>query len=400
MVISYCLMKTNIGKVFSKLQRITTSSLFIPEIDGLRFLAIAIVILFHMNVFVINKMPFAFSDVPSDHLLIYNFLANGFKGVNLFFVISGFILAMPFAKYYLRNEKKVILRNYFLRRLTRLEPPYIITMIACFFILLLTGRNKIADILPSLGTSLIYLHNILPYGPSVNNVAWSLEVEIQFYVLAPLLSALFILRKYLRRSIILLTIISLPIVHVFYKLPMITIYDYLQYFLIGFLLVDLYINEFKITLSRLASLIIGILLFFIIIYTNIGNATEEIIFMFSILVFYYLALNDPVWKKVFNIKWVTAIGGMCYTLYLWHYMVIAAIGNSTIMWRVSDQYLPTLLFQFVIIIPFVIFFSLFFYLFIERPCMDKSWPNKFYAFVKNKLVIHKAVTEVLIDKKD
>ena len=50
------------------------------------------------------------------------------RGVELFFIISGFILGLPFAKQYLAGGKQVRLGAYFLRRLTRLEPPYILIL--------------------------------------------------------------------------------------------------------------------------------------------------------------------------------------------------------------------------------------------------------------------------------
>ncbi len=51
-------------------------------------------------------------------------------GVKVFFAISGFVLALPFLKYYLGiSDKKVQLKSYFIRRLTRLEPPFIITLV-------------------------------------------------------------------------------------------------------------------------------------------------------------------------------------------------------------------------------------------------------------------------------
>lgn len=111
---------------FNYLQRITSSGKFIPEIDGLRFLAILSVVLFHINglILIYDK------HVINKNNIIYNFinyiLSHCYLGVPLFFVISGFILSMPFANYYLKGQNKPELKKYFVRRLTRLEPPYIL----------------------------------------------------------------------------------------------------------------------------------------------------------------------------------------------------------------------------------------------------------------------------------
>jgi peptidoglycan/LPS O-acetylase OafA/YrhL len=102
-----------------------------PEIDGLRFLAIISVLLFHFNGFIFNKSQPISNTVFLNKL---NFvLGHGHLGVELFFVISGFILALPFANSYLKSKKKDNIKSYFTRRLTRLEPPYILIMIFFLF---------------------------------------------------------------------------------------------------------------------------------------------------------------------------------------------------------------------------------------------------------------------------
>ena len=63
------------------------------------------------------------------------------RGVELFFAISGFILGIPFASHYLRGVPRVNLRRYFIRRLTRLEPPYIINLMVLAGILVIVTRT-------------------------------------------------------------------------------------------------------------------------------------------------------------------------------------------------------------------------------------------------------------------
>ena len=108
-------------------KRKTNTTAFIPQIDGLRFVAIVMVLLFHINLFVTSKIPFAFSRPAADSWWLFRFLDSNRKGVLLFFVISGFILALPFAKAAREQGKPVELKRYYLRRLTRLEPPYFAT---------------------------------------------------------------------------------------------------------------------------------------------------------------------------------------------------------------------------------------------------------------------------------
>src|SRR5690606_13995932 len=121
-----------------------------------------------------------------------NAISYGNYGVQLFFVISGFILALPFARHHLAGGRRVSIAGYFKRRALRLEPTYLINLAILHAAHVLIGAGGVrADpggLLPHLGVSAVYLHNMV-YGESsaINGVAWSLEIEIQFYLLAPLL---------------------------------------------------------------------------------------------------------------------------------------------------------------------------------------------------------------------
>ena len=101
-----------------KLTRYTSTGKFYPEIDGLRFFAILPVVLDHASA-VYNENV---TDITSILNSSYDWLFKaGDLGVQLFFVISGYILGNGFYRAALAN-KKPNLRNYYFRRLTRLEP--------------------------------------------------------------------------------------------------------------------------------------------------------------------------------------------------------------------------------------------------------------------------------------
>ena len=172
----------------------TASGAFIPEIDGLRFIAIFAVAVFHLAAGLAIKSPAAYA--LSQNGFVGTIAWHGFRGVELFFVISGFILALPFASHFLEGRPRVSLGQYFLRRVTRLEPPYLLAMMLLFLLQTVVRGRSAAQLWPHLCASLVYLHNLV-YGTEspINNISWSLEIEIQFYLLVPLLSMLFAIRN-------------------------------------------------------------------------------------------------------------------------------------------------------------------------------------------------------------
>src|ERR1051326_8123337 len=169
-------------------------------------------------------------------------ISRGDVGVMLIFIISGFVIALPFAKAHLFGARLPRLRDYFARRLTRLEPPYIVNLLFLFLLLWLAGHRTLQFLLPHLVASLFYQHNVI-YGAmsSINVVAWSLEIEFQFYALAPAIALLFLIRSKTWRRIVLaaaiaaFAILSLAVGTSSQRFVL-SLPHYAQFFLAGFLL--------------------------------------------------------------------------------------------------------------------------------------------------------------------
>ena len=167
----------------------------------------------------------------------------------IFFMISGFILSLPFAKAHFNKgrKKKISLKRYYLRRLIRLEPPYIIALII-FFIgnVWVLHKYSFDELLPHFFASAFYLHNTIYNEFSyVLPIAWSLEVEVQFYLLAPLLCSIYLIRsKYLRWAIFVAAIIASGIYN--YQFIMGNVVKFFCCFGIGMLITDFYCNKEKL----------------------------------------------------------------------------------------------------------------------------------------------------------
>jgi peptidoglycan/LPS O-acetylase OafA/YrhL len=139
----------------SKLSRVTSSREFIPEVDGLRFVAIFFVILFHSAVYILafQKRPFIVQHWEPGKSVVLGVIGNLYLGVQIFFVISGLAVALPFARAAIQGSPRPSFSRYFMRRLTRIEPPYILALLAMYYLL---GQYRFY--LPHLLAGLLYAH--------------------------------------------------------------------------------------------------------------------------------------------------------------------------------------------------------------------------------------------------
>ncbi len=404
----------DLGKlIYNKLQRVTSSGRFIPQIDGLRFIAIFSVFMFHVNEIIAMKDKSTYVDSPDDHALLRTYLSHGNYGVQLFFAISGFILALPFVQHYLTGVQRPSTKQYFLRRLTRLEPPYIVVMVTLFlYIVFIQHKYTFGQLIPSLLASLTYTHNFF-FGrdilPLVNPVAWTLEIEVQFYILAPLLAAFFFKSgKAITRRIKIIAVILLFIVlQNLYVFPFRWLYDQIQFFLLGFLLADIYVEPLNFQISKWQSVFCGIFtLFSMWLYVPTSNDPFiqrigwGIAFPTMIFIFYYLTMFTPFWKKLFSKKILVILGGMCYTIYLIHSPIISITTNYLVKYQFSQWYMLNYIFLSIILIIATLVGSSLFFVLIERPCMQKDWYRKFFFWHRDLQSINQLNMNMLVEKEE
>ena len=388
----------SLRSVFLGLRRHTSSGLYIPELDGLRFTAIFCVYLYHLSSDVVRHNP-AGAATPSTPFFLLTQSLN--IGVPLFFVISGMILGLPFARYWLLTGPKISLKRYFLRRVTRLEPPYIGALLLLFALKYLGHRGTIAEMLPHLGASAAYLHTFLYRDMStINPVAWSLEVEVQFYILAPILALFFAVRlTWLRRmgigALICAAAISMPWVDMgpearadsFVWMTHLSLAGNIQYFLTGFLLADFYLlipaeqhaHRRWDVVTMLGWPLIAVML--VLAPSAAYKALPAIILLLFIPAFYGIRT-----RRLFANLFVASIGGMCYTIYLLHNYAIAALGFITERVGLSLPFEARLLIQMLLMSPVVLGISILYFKLVEQPCMRSDWPMRFNLSIRRLLV--------------
>lgn len=382
-----------LSNLHSRLSRRTSGVNLIPEIDGFRFFAIGTVLLYHLNTHLVRVFS---SQVGTNFFdgWLNSALSQGSVGVDVFFSISGFILALPFARHHLFSASDVSLKSYYIRRLTRLEPPYVISLVVFLSVHIWILHEQWDKILPNFFASLFYLHSIVYNEWSkINPVAWSLEVEVQFYLLAPFLAALFAIRRPLLRRLIIVLIIAASIVHYNLNYPMIenlhlrkSLIMHLHQFMIGFLFADFFLTDWREILARKSVVydIIGILSFSLLLVFNSPFVIyHDLIFCCALFTSFVCLFRGKALNAFFTNSWIVIIGGMCYSIYLLHYALIAFLVDRTDGWLIVNQpYAFNFILQAVLILPVVLVTSAIYFAIIERPCMDKDWPAKFWFRIK------------------
>lgn len=382
-------------RLFARLSRVTSSGVFISEIDGLRFLAIAPVVIFHVRNY-LTVHPVAAYATPPELDWAARLVSHGHYGVELFFVISGFVLALPCAKSRLKGTPPVGLRKYFVRRLTRLEPPYFVVMLGCFLLLTLVKGEGAAGYGPHLAAGLFYLHGAVYGGLNpVNVVAWSLEIEVQFYLLMPLLATVFAVRGKSRRRALIVAAAAATVVLQATLIPAASrlswsLLNFLQYFLAGFLLADLYLCEMNEAPRRsfawdFVTLAGWPLLWLVCWWPTLARAA----FAPLALLLFCAAFRGRLTNRLVTLRGVTVVGGMCYTIYLIHFQLLSAFEKAAGRVSLTSHFSVNLLLHFLLFAPVLLAVSAAFFLLVEKPCMRRDWPQRLWRRVRAALARRK-----------
>jgi peptidoglycan/LPS O-acetylase OafA/YrhL len=301
-------------------------SVYFPHIDGLRAIAVILVVLFH-----IDKKIFSL----------------GYLGVDIFFVISGYVITKQITEQYYKNEFSFL--SFYVRRFKRIYPALILVILTSTIFYLYYGLhydfNNFNLHLKTALFSLLGISNLfLSYrsrdyffdsdkNPFIHT--WSLGIEEQFYLIWPIIivGLLCILKKNLdQNKKIFLFIIFIIIINVILNITEHK-YSYLlnQFFspsyrfwelMLGASLVFLKISK-KFPISFFY-IIFFILSYFILFSENIFFITVISCF-FSALVIFNKNNNSNI-NIILSKPILTFIGKISYSIYLWH-LPILIIGS-------------------------------------------------------------------------
>jgi peptidoglycan/LPS O-acetylase OafA/YrhL len=307
-------------------------SLLVPirlEIQGLRGIAILLVAAYHLN-------------IP--------YFSGGFIGVDIFFVISGYIITKIILKEIKNNSFSLI--KFYEKRIRRILPAYLvvafITLLASYIFLM---PSKLIDFAKALVASLFYISNFFftysyNYFFEGSNVSllhtWSLSIEEQFYIFYPLIF-IFLIKIYQKNylkfftiSLVILTLFSFFLSNymvfngfnaiAFYNLP--TRIWQLSLGALVFILEEKYIatnlkrnvvfSEFILFFSILS-------IFFASILMNKNTLHPSFITLIPVsaagLIIFY-SNYSKFFLNILKIKFLCYFGKISYSLYLWHFVII------------------------------------------------------------------------------
>lgn len=159
----------------------------IAVLDGVRAIACLTVLDYHINL--ITRTTHIWSSDNLSHPLISAIALSGTSGVMLFFVLSGFLLFLPYAKALIFEGDWPSARQFYLRRTLRIIPGYYFALFAMIFII--HPEYLRPDHLQDLGLFLTLFMDSTPQTfQALNGPFWTLAVEWQFYLVLPLLALL------------------------------------------------------------------------------------------------------------------------------------------------------------------------------------------------------------------
>ena len=371
-------------------------SRYLPSIDSLRALAVLAVIIYHVDV---------------------NYLPGGFLGVDLFFVLSGYLISSLIIKEY-RKTGSINLYNFYLRRARRLLPAvyFMITVgiiLMVMFNEVLLKKSRLDAIFGYIYSSnWWYIFHKLDYFDSFGSQSpfkhlWSLAIEEQFYMIFPLLFLLINSKKkgkdgtYKLSKSFLYIVLGLIFVSLITHILLFDINNISRiYFgtdtrafslLVGVVGAILYpmdkLNK-KITpqeniVYSVVSLISITTLITIMIYTSEYNTWLYrggflLVAILGIIIIISSGKQHTVMAKLLSFKPVVFIGKISYSLYLWHFPIlvlttpVSEIGNPNIFYVILR-----------VILTFIV--AIISYVFVETPIRKLGFKN-YVSVIYKKLV--------------
>ena len=347
-----------------------------PEIDGLRAIAVVSVVLYHAQIKIFGK----------------NWFEGGLIGVDIFFVISGYLITRIILTE-LTETNKFSLIKFYEKRARRILPMLFLVIAASIpfawqKLLPIDLIDFAKSALTAIGfcSNFFFYYSTTEYGADSSLLkpllhTWSLGVEEQFYIVFPIL--ILLIWKFAKASL-LTSIVTMLLMSILFADVMEGIYSELNFFLpfsrFWELLVGSILAFFELKYRRIKNLllmqnlpILGLFLILHGILSFDSNTPHPSFYTLMpivgvALIIGFSSTNDFV-GKLLSSKPIVGVGLISYSFYLWHFPIFAfnRLGSSNPSTYDKLEW---------IILAFVL--SIVSYHFIEKPFRNRN-------FIKNKL---------------
>lgn len=317
-------------------------------INGLRGIAILAVIYHHLfyDFTPAGTMPVEISGFT---LLPLTYLSNGWFGVNLFFILSGFVLAYPYFLGKRDFKSNSDIKQFYIHRAKRLLPLYYVSVI--FSVIFIVHPGEVGAFVKQvfLMATVTFNFTLDEWYPRYNWVLWSLGIEVWFSIVFPFL--ILAIDKFGIHKVLITTLIVALITRIIGNDEIFSIEGpylnpvrdslpgRLDEFLLGMFLCYLYTNKHELITKIQAStpFVVGIVMITIASmlwdYVIIEKVSRNIIPYINIvldiglfsLTLSLLIMKPSVIRWFFSNYFVQLLGVMCYSLYIWHGLAIANI---------------------------------------------------------------------------
>jgi len=308
-----------------------TGLLYRSEIDGLRTVAVLSIILYHANIVVFG----------------HDFFKGGFVGVDIFFVISGYLISRILL-YELFEKSRINFTQFYERRARRILPilftVFIISFPLAYKYLL---PPQFIEYTQSMLSAIFFGSNIYFYFTNVQYGAadsllqpllhtWSLGVEEQFYILFPII--LILIYRFAKKNLIIITAV-LILFSLQYADYQSTKNTQLNFFMISSRIWELGIGTllafYELKYGRIKHKLLNqtipllgfCLISFAIVSFNKQTPHPSFITLLptlgTALIILYSHNKSDLIGKILSIKPIVGIGLISYSMYLWHYPIFS-----------------------------------------------------------------------------
>jgi len=353
-----------------------------PEIDGLRAIAVFAVIFYHFDLRLFGK----------------SIVTGGFLGVDIFFVISGYLITSIIINE-INKTNKFIFLDFFERRIRRILPPLLFLLFICFLIAYLVLLPEFfIKFSESSIASLFFFSNFYFYISGQEYGAqsffsipllhtWSLSVEEQFYLFFPFI--FIIIFKYCKKhsifiiSLIIFLSFAYSIWLSFFnpQLSFLSLQSRIWQLLLGSIVAIIiqnnlnYRSKFKFykIIEKVFPKLGILLILYSIIFFNKSAFYPSYQSLFAVLGTILIILannpnNNDFVLKILSSKIFVFFGLISYSLYLWHYPIVT-------FWRINTEFNTLYLYKILLVVV-ILLLSIFSYFFIEKLFRSKKIISK------------------------